>query len=127
MIISQLVLRGLAMGSDVPGATALAETLDPAATELLSGTVVVAADVVSTYRVRLAKWLVDGTPPGYGLPDFTAALEAFSDIRVGLVAHRRGDTRFVVLLALQPLALAGIVAIESGRKFEFVPGPPPGD
>lgn len=118
MIISQPALRGLAVASDVPGAAALAETLDPTATALLSGTIVAATDVVGTYRVRLARWLADGSPPGYGLPDFTAALEAFGDTQVGLVAHRRADTRFVVLLALQPLTLAGIVAIESGRTFE---------
>lgn len=120
MIISQLALRGLAVASDVPGAAALAETLDPAAATPLSGTVVVATDVVGTYRVRLATWEADGTPPGYGLPDFTAALEAFGDTPVGLVAHRWADTRFVVLLALGPLALAGIVAVESGRTFEIV-------
>ena len=120
MIISQLALRGLAVTSDVPGAAALAETLDPTAARPLSGTFVAATDVVHTYRARLARWLADGTPPGYGLPDFTAALEAFGDIRVGLIAHRHGDTRFVVLLALQPLVLAGIVAIESGRAFEVV-------
>jgi len=120
VIISQLALRGLAAASDVPGAAALAETLDPTAARPLSGTFVAATDVVHTYRARLARWLEDGTPPGYGLPDFTAALEAFGDTRVGLVAHRHGDTRFVVLLALQPLVLAGIVAIESGRAFEVV-------
>jgi hypothetical protein len=120
VIISQLALRGLAMASDVPGAAALAGTLDPAVARPLRGTVVVATDVVDTYRARLARWLADGTPPGYGLPDFTAALEAFGHLQVGLVAHRKADTRFVVLLALRPLALAGVVAIESGRTFEFL-------
>jgi hypothetical protein len=120
MFISQLALRGLAMASDVPGATALAGSLDPSVARPLSGTVVVAIDVVATYRARLARWLADGTPPGFGLPDFTAALESFGHTQVGLVAHRRADTRFVVLLALRPLALAGVVAIESGRTFEVV-------
>lgn len=121
MLISHTTLRGLAVASGVPGAAALAESLDPAVTDLLSGTVVTAADVVPTYRVRLARWLADGSPPGFGLPEFTLALDLFGASQVGLIPHRHGDTRFVALLGLEPLRLAAVVGIEAGRKFEFVP------
>lgn len=92
--------------SDLLVAAIEARRADLEATSLVN-----AAELLATYRVRLARWQAEGVPAAIGLPEFVAALDRLGDSEVVVAGYDDDAQTFVVLVSAGLDTLLGCIAI----------------
>lgn len=91
----------------------LATALQDAPRDVSVTSAVRAADLLPTYRVRLARWREEQMPPSEGLPDLVQALEKLGDREVFIVSVRGADATFVLLLSAGLDELLACVVVDA--------------
>jgi hypothetical protein len=104
-------LGRLASRADAPCRKQLVAALETAPAEVSATQTVRAADLLPTYRVRLARFREEGMPPSEGLPELVDALERHADHEVVIAAYNAPGTTFVLLLSPNLDELLACVAV----------------
>ena len=105
-------LARLVSKADPPCRKQLEAALQAAPADVSATKTVRAADLLPTYRVRLARFQEEGLPPSEGLPELVDALERHADDEVVIAAYNAVDTTFVLLLSATLDELLGCVAVK---------------
>jgi hypothetical protein len=105
-------LARLASQVDSPCRKELIAALQTAPAEVSATKTIPAADLLPTYRVRLARFQEEGMPPSEGLPEFVDALERHADREVVIASYHAPGTTFVLLSSATLDELLGCVALK---------------
>jgi hypothetical protein len=102
--------------SAVPGRDKLLAAMDSAPDPLVATSVVAADQLLSTYRVRLARWEETGIPASEGLREFVTTLATAGTADLVITSYETSSARFVLLLTEHVDQLLSCVVITRGLE-----------